>query len=63
MKQLLTGLIRSYQMSLSPIFKTFFGGGCRFSPTCSEYTIQMINKHGGAKGTYLGLVQLSKCHI
>lgn len=63
MKKLLTILIKGYQMSLSPILKSLFGGGCRFTPTCSEYTIQMINKYGSIKGSYLGLIQLSKCHI
>ncbi|MCJ7645763.1 membrane protein insertion efficiency factor YidD, partial [bacterium] len=35
---------------------------CRFYPTCSEYTIQALKKHGIAKGTFLGTKRLLKCH-
>ncbi|WKZ26133.1 MAG: membrane protein insertion efficiency factor YidD [bacterium] len=40
----------------------FGGGGCRFKPTCSEYTVLMIEKHGIIRGVFLGLKQLLRCN-
>ncbi|MBI1863421.1 membrane protein insertion efficiency factor YidD [Candidatus Microgenomates bacterium] len=58
-------LIRLYQM-LSLVFHRVLGipdgGGCRFSPTCSEYTAQAIDQYGIQKGALLGLKRLLKCH-
>jgi putative membrane protein insertion efficiency factor len=51
-------LIRFYQLVLSP----YLGGSkCRFTPTCSQYTAQAIEKYGPIKGIFLGLKRLSKC--
>lgn len=50
--------IRLYQLALSP----FFGGQCRFFPSCSEYTRQAVEKHGVWKGIRLGGKRLLKCH-
>ena len=47
-----------YQRLLSPILPN----SCRFTPTCSEYTKQAIIKHGIIKGTFLGIIRISKCH-
>ncbi|MBQ6011769.1 MAG: membrane protein insertion efficiency factor YidD [Alphaproteobacteria bacterium] len=51
--------VRVYQMCISP----FIGGraACRFTPTCSEYTLLAIQKYGIAKGTWLGLKRISRC--
>ena len=52
-------LIRFYQYALSP----YLGGSkCRFTPTCSQYTLEAIQKYGPIKGIYLGAKRLSKCH-
>jgi hypothetical protein len=52
-------LIRFYQYALSP----YLGGSkCRFTPTCSQYTLEAIQKYGPFKGIYLGAKRLSKCH-
>ena len=52
-------LIRFYQYVLSP----YLGGSkCRFTPTCSQYTAQAIQKYGPVKGIFLGAKRLSKCH-
>lgn len=65
MKFLVLILIRVYQ-SMSLVFHRFIGvpdgGGCRFSPTCSEYTLQAVEKHGVLKGSSMGLKRLAKCH-
>lgn len=57
MKKILLGLIRAYQLLLSP----FFGQHCRFTPSCSQYTSQAIEKYGAAKGTWLGLKRIVRC--
>ncbi len=59
MKKLLIFLIRIYQIVLSPILGS---NKCRFSPTCSSYMIQAIEQKGVAKGFYLGICRLLKCH-
>lgn len=52
-------LIRFYQYVLSP----YLGGSkCRFTPTCSQYTLEAIQKYGPIKGIFLGAKRLSKCH-
>jgi putative membrane protein insertion efficiency factor len=50
--------IRIYQKAISP----FFPATCRFYPTCSEYFIEALRKHGPLKGTYLGVKRLLRCH-
>jgi hypothetical protein len=62
MKQLLIYIIRLYKITISPLLEITFGKACRFSPTCSEYTIGSLKKYGAVKGLYLGAVRLSKCH-
>ena len=52
-------LIRFYQYVLSP----YLGGSkCRYTPSCSQYTLDAIQKYGPIKGIYLGTKRLSKCH-
>lgn len=58
MKTLVIFLIRCYQFTLSP----FLGYGCRFFPSCSEYCLEAVRKHGCLKGLGLGLRRLAKCH-
>jgi len=50
--------IRFYQLALSP----YLGGSkCRFTPTCSQYTAEAIEKYGPIQGIFLGVKRLSKC--
>jgi len=51
-------LVKVYQITLRP----FFGSNCRFFPTCSDYCLEAIEKHGAAKGTFLTICRLLKCH-
>jgi putative membrane protein insertion efficiency factor len=57
-KKLITGLIKVYQFSVSPLL----GNCCRFSPSCSNYCLIAIEKYGVVKGITKGLLRLSKCH-
>lgn len=58
LNSLLIGLIRAYQLLLSPLL----GGSCRFTPTCSQYGIEAIRKYGPFKGTWLTLKRIGRCH-
>ncbi|MFA6179896.1 MAG: membrane protein insertion efficiency factor YidD [Candidatus Methylopumilus sp.] len=58
MARILTGLIRAYQILLSP----FFGQQCRFSPTCSQYALEAVQKHGALRGAFYAVRRLLKCH-
>ncbi|WP_188621986.1 membrane protein insertion efficiency factor YidD [Flavobacterium suaedae] len=51
-------LIRFYQSAISP----FFPSACRYSPTCSQYTIEALQKHGLFKGGWLGLKRIARCN-
>lgn len=50
--------IRAYQKVLSP----FFGRNCRYYPTCSQYTIEAVEIHGAARGSWLGIRRIGRCH-
>lgn len=58
------GMIRAYQIVISPIFSLIFGssGNCRFDPTCSQYAKQAIEVHGPFKGVWLGFRRILRCH-
>ena len=58
MKKIIILIIKTYQITLSPLI----GNNCRFHPTCSEYTIQAVNEHGVYRGLILGVKRISKCH-
>ena len=58
MTRLLLALIRGYRYALSP----WWGNQCRFSPTCSEYAMIAIERHGAMRGTWLAMCRISKCH-
>jgi putative membrane protein insertion efficiency factor len=56
--KLLKGLIRLYQLLLSP----FWGAQCRFHPTCSCYAMEALDKHGAFKGAGLALYRILRCN-
>lgn len=51
-------LIRLYQILLSPIL----GASCRYTPTCSQYGLEAIRKHGPFKGGWLTLKRIGRCN-
>lgn len=55
---LIRGLIRGYQLLLSP----YVGSACRFHPTCSQYAMDALRHHGTARGLALAVRRLMKCH-
>jgi putative membrane protein insertion efficiency factor len=57
-KGLLIGLVKAYRLLLSP----WLGSACRFEPTCSAYSLQALQRHGAAAGSYLTLRRLARCH-
>jgi putative membrane protein insertion efficiency factor len=58
MKTLALLFIRAYQAAISP----FVGHCCRFFPTCSEYGLEAVEKHGAFKGGWLILRRICRCH-
>ena len=58
MKRLLIILIKGYRYIVSPLL----GQNCRFHPTCSQYAIQAIEKHGVLRGGYMAVYRILKCH-
>jgi len=58
MSKILIVLIVFYQKYISPLKPAT----CRFYPSCSDYAIQAIQKHGFYKGTFLALRRILKCH-
>lgn len=54
----LVGLVRVYQMVISPLLPS----SCRFSPTCSSYMIEALRTHGLLKGLYLGTWRILRCN-
>ncbi|WP_310635901.1 membrane protein insertion efficiency factor YidD [Delftia acidovorans] len=58
MQRLLMALVRGYRLMLSP----WLGSACRFTPTCSAYSLEALEQHGAAVGSYLTLRRLARCH-
>lgn len=54
----LMSLVRGYRFFLSP----WLGSACRFTPTCSLYALQALERHGPAAGSYLAARRLLRCH-
>lgn len=56
--KLLIGIVRFYQAAISP----FLPGACRYDPSCSEYGVQALRKHGAWRGGRLTLKRILSCH-
>ena len=54
----LVKLIRLYQILISP----YLGSNCKFSPSCSNYSIEALKKYGLVKGLYLATIRILKCN-
>jgi putative membrane protein insertion efficiency factor len=51
-------LIRCYQLGLSPLL----GPACRYEPSCSQYALEAVERHGVVRGLWLGARRLGRCH-
>lgn len=57
-KTIVLSMIKGYQRGISPLLPR----SCRFVPTCSEYALQAVKKHGVLKGLTLSFFRIMKCH-
>nr|WP_320190573.1 membrane protein insertion efficiency factor YidD [uncultured Desulfobacter sp.] len=57
-RQLLSILIRFYQIFISPLLGTH----CRYEPSCSHYALEAIQKYGSIKGSILAIKRVLRCH-
>ena len=57
-RAVLIALVKGYRLLLSP----WLGSSCRFTPSCSAYALQALERHGAAAGSYLTLTRLVHCH-
>jgi putative membrane protein insertion efficiency factor len=58
MKYLLIGLLKAYRLVISPLY----GNVCRYYPSCSAYALRAVTVHGAAKGSWLAIRRLLRCH-
>ena len=58
LKFLLIIPIKIYEILISPLL----GPHCRFTPTCSQYAVEAIEKHGPIKGIWLAIKRIARCH-
>lgn len=57
-RRVVVGLVRLYQMTLSPLL----GPTCRFHPSCSQYMIEAVQKYGLFVGGWKGFKRIARCH-
>ena len=58
MKYLLIGFLKAYRLLISPLY----GQVCRYHPTCSAYALDAVTQYGAARGGWLALSRISRCH-
>ena len=58
MQRLLLLLVRFYQYAISPMLPP----RCRYTPTCSQYAVEALQKHGALKGGWLAAKRIGRCH-
>lgn len=58
MSRLILAFLAAYRRVVSPLL----GPRCRFSPSCSEYAVQAVRVHGAAKGSWLAVKRVGRCH-
>ena len=58
MRKLIGGVLRLYKVAVSP----FLPSACRYYPSCSEYMREAVEKYGVARGVWMGIKRLARCH-
>ncbi|PCJ51813.1 MAG: membrane protein insertion efficiency factor YidD [Candidatus Hydrogenedentota bacterium] len=61
MSKLFILVIRGYQKFFSPVLVALMGPSCRFYPSCSQYAVESIGKHGSVKGVWLAGYRIMRC--
>lgn len=51
-------LVHAYRLALQPVL----GGSCRFTPSCSSYAIEALERHGALRGSHLAIRRILRCH-
>jgi len=63
LQHILIFAVRGYRLTLSPAQTFLFGaGGCRFTPTCSQYALEAVQTHGALTGSALAAKRICRCH-
>lgn len=62
MKKIAIALLRFYKRFFSPVFVGIMGNACRYTPTCSEYALEAVERYGVLKGVALGIKRFLRCH-
>jgi putative membrane protein insertion efficiency factor len=57
-QRLILLLLRAYKRWVSPLLPP----ACRFQPTCSEYAFEAVRRYGAARGSWMALKRLARCH-
>ena len=57
-RSLVQAVIRGYQLLISPVLPP----SCRFTPSCSQYALEAVGRHGAVRGTWLAARRLARCH-
>ncbi len=58
MKMIVIALLRGYQY----VFRPLLGNNCRFMPSCSDYAIEALGRHGALRGSWLAALRVGRCH-
>lgn len=58
MQRILIVVLKGYKILISPLLPS----ACRFYPTCSEYMLEAVSRHGAVRGVWMGLKRLGRCH-
>jgi putative membrane protein insertion efficiency factor len=58
LNKLFIAIVRAYQYAISPML----GARCRFLPSCSEYAVEALRRHGALRGSWLAARRVARCH-
>lgn len=61
MNGIVLAMIRAYQLTLSPLLAAL-GSGCRYFPSCSQYTYEAVARYGWVRGSWMGMKRIGRCH-
>lgn len=62
MKKIIIFVLKFYKKLVSTLLFSLLGHGCRYSPTCAEYSIEAMEKFGVTKGTMISMKRIIRCH-